>query len=235
MIKGLYISKNGMMPPRKMMDILSNNLANMNTIGFKKSKAVFHELIDEASDPDKIVQQVTVFEKGALRETGNPLDLALTGEGYFVVNTPVGEVYTRNGNFTIDGEGRLVTQDGYSVMGTGGEIFLNGQDFTISDDASIMVQEQVMDHLRVVRFKNPEALEQISGAYFSDKDNAAAVELPPEEISVKTGFLEGSNVTGMAEIIEMIEIFRQFEFAQKAIQSQDQTLEKLINDAGRVL
>ncbi|HFE64939.1 flagellar basal-body rod protein FlgF [candidate division KSB1 bacterium 4484_188] len=242
MIKGLNVSKAGMLPRQRQLEIDANNLANINTIGYKKDEVFFRHLIDslQASDEKNAKvssasgEVITDFSSGSLRETGNPLDLAIVGDGFFVIDTPEGNVFTRNGNFSLDADGRLTTQDGYSVLGSGGEIQITGNEVRISEDGSILVDGQATDTLRVVRFENPTLLTKIGGTYFMDENDAGMMDVESTDLKVRQGYLEGSNVTGIKEIVQMIEIYRQFEMGQRAISTQDQTLEKLINDGGRL-
>jgi flagellar basal-body rod protein FlgF len=243
MIKGLYTSKAGMLSRQRQLEINANNLANINTNGYKKNQVFFRHLIDfmqGAKDGNadlKIAQgdEVLDFSNGPLRQTDNPLDLAVVGDGFFVVQTPQGEVYTRNGNFTLDTQGKLVTQDGYSVMGASGEVQISGSDVRISEDGTITVDGTEADKIRLVKFDDPTGLLKIGGTYFSDEDDAMPMDVAPESVELRQGYLEGSNVSGIQEVVEMIEMYRQFEMAQKAVSTQDQTLEKLINDAGRLV
>ncbi|MEJ2636530.1 MAG: flagellar basal-body rod protein FlgF [Calditrichia bacterium] len=242
MIKGLYTSKAGLLPRQRQLEIVANNLANTNTIGFKKDQVFYRHLIDSMNAADSAENNeslrkdeiVTDFTSGTYRETGNPLDMAIVDDGFFVIRTPEGDLYTRNGNFSLDTQGRLTTQDGYPVLGANGQIQFAGNDFSISENGTIQVNDREVDHLRVVRFDDPGQLTKIGGTYFSDSGESLAIDVAPENLRLRQGYLEGSNVSGVEEIITMIELNRQFEMAQKAISTQDQTLEKLVNDAGRV-
>ena len=242
MIKGLYVSKAGMLPRQRQLEINANNLANINTIGYKKDNVFFRHLIDSLQGKDSLNGErefangeiATDFSCGPLQETGNLLDLAISDEGFFVIQTPQGNVYTRNGNFTLDPEGRLITQDGFLVMGSGGEIQLAGNNINIAENGSIIVDGEAVDKIRIVHFDDYSRLIKIGGACFSDEEGEAAIEVAPEKIQLRQGYLEGSNVTGIEEIVQMIELYRQFELGQKAIATQDSTLEKLVNDAGRL-
>ena len=130
MLKGLNISQAGMIPRQRQLEINANNLANITTVGYKKDNVFFRHLVESMdASPDESEKSAvkngevqTDFTAGSLQKTGNPLDLAIVGDGFFVVNTPDGEVYTRNGNFTMDSDGRILTADGFSVMGSGGEM-----------------------------------------------------------------------------------------------------------------
>jgi flagellar basal-body rod protein FlgF len=242
MIKGLYIAKAGMFGNAKKLNVTSNNLANISTTGFKKDKVFFNQLIDaqralsnsgKHSDSANL-ETKTDFSTGRLQQTENPLDLAIVGEGFFEIQTPDKKVYTRNGNFTVDNKNRLVTQEGYPVMGTGGEIQVTGYEIKISGDGSILVDGQMVDKIRIVSFEDPSQLIKIGSTLFTEEGEAGIYLLEPETIQVRQGFIESSNVNGIDEIIQMIELYQQFELGQKTIRAHDETLEKLINDTGRV-
>ncbi|GAB4373618.1 MAG: flagellar basal-body rod protein FlgF [Calditrichia bacterium] len=238
MIKGLSIAKAGMLPRQRQLEVNANNLANIDTIGFKKTSVFFRHLLNSLknqSEAETITSEAMVdFSPGPLKETGNPLDVAIAGEGFFVIQTPEGQVFTRNGNFTLSADGRLTTVDGYSVLGNGGEIQINGNEIKINETGAITVDGQAVDTIRVVTFEDLSELVQVGSNFFSPGDKADMMDLEPEKIQLRQGYLESSNVTGIDEIISMIELYRQFEFGQKVISTQDQTLEKLINDTGRV-
>ncbi len=241
MIKGLYSSSNGMPPMLVRMEVIANNLANINTTGFKKD-AMFVEMMNDAGVAPSAnagdlssrvnVVRTTDFADGSLAQTGNPLDVALQSNGYFVVQTPEGERYTRNGNFTLSLDGTLVTHDGFPVVGKEGRIkFPDVQrvvhgDVAINQAGEIMMDKNMIGELRVVEFADETKLRKSGDALFRvDKGVDAGLtdlDLP----TIRQGFLEESNVDGIAEMIEMIEITRNFESNQKAIASQDATLER---------
>jgi len=238
MLKGLYINKAGMLPQQKRLEVAANNLANMNTIGYKKESVFFDKLIDAMAgeQENSVITTARIdFSQGRLYETGNPLDVAINGEGFFVIQTEKGEVYTRNGNFTLDSEGRLVTRDGYPVMTDSGEFQITqitpGK-VRFTERGEIVVDDQIVGRLKIVTFDDPNLLVRIGNSYFTEGD-ASEIELLPDEINIRPGYLEGSNVEGIQEMVEMIEINRQYELGQKAITVQDRLLEKLINTAGR--
>jgi flagellar basal-body rod protein FlgG len=241
MIKGLYASSNGMPPMLVRMEVISNNLANINTTGYKKDEMFVEMLKDPGVAPPAgagelgarlNVEKTTDFGIGSLIQTSNPLDVALQGDGYFVVQTPGGERYTRNGNFTVALDGTLTTNDGHPVLGRNGRIkfpdlqLLAHENVVIKQTGEITIGKTEIDALRVVECKDQTRLRKEGNSLFSiapeDKGTIADMELP----LVRQGFLEESNVDGIAEMIEMIEITRNFESNQKAIASQDATLEK---------
>ncbi|MBX2989605.1 MAG: flagellar basal-body rod protein FlgF [Bacteroidetes bacterium] len=243
MIKGLYSSSNGMPPMLVKMEVLANNLANMNATGFKKD-GMFVEMMKDSGVAPKssageftarlTIQKTTDFSEGSLKQTQNPLDFALQGEGYFVVQTPQGERYTRNGNFTLGLDGSLTTREGFPVLSSDGKITLPNvqrvvqENVVVTESGEIMIGKDHIGKIRIVEFQDQSKLKKEGGAIFrSDEENTAGL-IEKEFPIVRQGFLEESNVDGIAEMIEMIEISRHFESNQKAITSQDATLDKLM-------
>lgn len=245
MIKGLYTSSNGMPPMQVRMEMIANNLANINTNGFKKDSLFVQMMKDPGVasaagelSPRVSAQRVTDFAEGALVQTNNPLDLALQGSGFFVVQTPQGVRYTRDGNFSVMLDGTLTTREGYPVLGTEGAIKfpdlqkLAHEAVAVSPTGEVTVGRNPIGTLRIVEFEHQHRLKKVGGSMFSvdasDDPGLKEVEMP----TVRQGFLEESNVDGIAEMIEMIEITRYFEASQKAIASQDATLDKVL-EAGK--
>ncbi len=243
MIKGLYSSSNGMPPMLVKMEVLANNLANMNATGFKKDGMFVEMMKDSGVAPNSsagelttqlTIQRTTDFSEGSLKQTQNPLDFALQGEGYFVVQTPHGERYTRNGNFTLGLDGSLTTREGFPVLSSDGKITLPNiqrivqENVVVTESGDIMIGKDHVGKMRIVEFRDQAKLKKEGSALFrSDEENDPGL-IEKEFPVVRQGFLEESNVDGIAEMIEMIEISRHFESNQKAIASQDSTLEKLM-------
>ncbi|NCN04853.1 MAG: flagellar basal-body rod protein FlgF [Spirochaetales bacterium] len=195
----------------------------------------------------------TVFEQGAFKETTNPFDMALEGEGFFVVQTPYGERLTRNGSFLLGPEGLIVTKEGYPVLGQNGPIQLKLNNFMVdeagriyqnrefADDPQRLVsmaenewnQTELLDQLRIVEVDQPRYLQkQGSSLYRTTWDSGEATEATETERAVvRQGFLETSNVNAVRQMVQLIEINRAYEANQKVIQSHDQATDKLINSA----
>jgi flagellar basal-body rod protein FlgF len=247
MIKGLYSSSNGMPPMLVRMEVISNNLANLNTTGFKKDKMFVEMMKDPGVAPKASageltnrlnVQRVIDFTDGSLQQTSNPLDVALQGDGFFVLQTAEGPRFTRNGNFTLALDGSLTTLEGIPVAGKDGQIVfpdlqkLAHESIAISPAGEITVGNEHIGTLRIVQFNDPSRLKKDGGSLFRI-DEERDPEMSDKEIpTVKQGFLEESNVDGIAEMIEMIELARNFESNQKAIASQDATLDRVM-DVGK--
>ncbi|KKC30722.1 flagellar basal-body rod protein FlgF [Caldanaerobacter subterraneus] len=251
MIRGLYTAASGMLAQTKVMDVLANNLANVNTVGYKKDVVVLSsfpnfETIREGGDnvpPDRKVGRIeygvlidtfhTVFEEGPLMETTGKLDFAIDGNGFFVVNTPQGERYTRDGAFTMNADGYLVTKDGYLVLGENGPIRLSQGDVSVDENGNIINNGQLVDRLRIVDFDNYDALKKQGDNLFY-LDNAVNTQIIPATGRIKQGFLEGSNVNSVKEMVNMISVMRNYESNQKVVTAFDETLGKAVNEVGRV-
>lgn len=177
----IYALASGAVAQKLRLEALSNNLANAGTVGFKMDTVSFRlpesqviELetpptTDEPSDlfSDLVpIEAFTDFSQGPHRGTGNPLDIAIEGDGFFAVATDSGIQYTRNGSFTLSPEGILVTHDGYPVMGDGGEITVDGTDIQIDHTGNMVVDGNLSGKLRIVRFSDPQLLEKPETPFF---------------------------------------------------------------------
>ncbi len=246
----IYMSAAGAMAYEKRMQVISNNLANINTSGFKKDKGHYQvidspESIKEDLEKNAISKEEkqpplwlqfetkTDFSAGALKRTGNPLDLALEGDGFFCIKTEQGTQYTRNGNFSLDQDGMLVTMDGLSVLGEGGPINIDGNTFTVDAKGNVSVDGNLVDTIKIVGFQKQDALKKTGNSLFAIADNST-VESRLENTGVSQGFIELSNVNAIRMITEMIEVLRGYESYQKAIKTADEANAKSINDVGRV-
>ena len=206
------------------LDTISNNLANASSTGFKKDIITFDQALQ--------AHQTTDLTQGPLRGTGNPLDLALEGDGFFKVRTPRGTRYTRGGNFVLDAAGLLKTQNGDPVLGQGGPITISGNEISIDAKGQISVDGTQVDTLSIASFDKPELLQKEGSSYYiyiGDEGDA----LEPEQTSVEQGYLEGSNVVVAQEMIRMVEALRTFESYQKVLQTFDEADAKLVNEVGR--
>ena len=247
MIKGIFSSEASMRPKMAKLEVIANNLANINSTGFKKDMLFMQMLKDSASaqasgkgDLDGLkINHVIDFSDGVLNQTGNPFDLALQGRGFFVAETPQGMRYTRNGNFKLSADGVLTTADGYPVMGAGGRIqFLQKERLqqgvvTVTDTGEIVLDKEIIAKLRIVDFDNLGTLKKDQKSFFAASGAERILEGTNTTAYVKQGFLEGSNVEGIEEMIAMVELTRGFETDQKIITAQDSTIEKSL-EVGRV-
>ncbi len=167
---------------------------------------------------------------GPLRDTGRMTDFAIDGRGYFVIQTGQGEQYTRNGHFTVDAAGRLVTADGSPVLGTGGPIEIDGSaPFSVARDGSVMVNGSVAARLQVVDFPDPARLQHRGEARLAAPQGIAAQPLAPDQVEVVQGQLEGSNVDPVLTLVAMISAQRAFEIESRLMQATDENLDKAVN------
>ncbi|MGE5789519.1 MAG: flagellar basal-body rod protein FlgF [Syntrophaceae bacterium] len=202
-------------------DYVTHNLANAQTPGYKAERLIFvrkpetDPMAEDSFSHDPVV--LIDHAPGMLQKSGNPLDVAIQGEGYFAIETKDGERFTRNGSFTLNASGELVTQSGDAVMGEGGRITISGKKIEISNSGSISVDGSEAGKLKIVDFKKKDALVKRGNGLFEAARNAeqAALENP----EVRSGYLETSNVQAVKEMVEMIDIQRSFEAYLKIMQT----------------
>jgi flagellar basal-body rod protein FlgG len=243
MIKGIYTAASGMAPRILKQEAIANNLANVNTPGYKRESVFLQQLTAAQARARKtefewqipMVDQIyTDYSRGSLEHTGNPLNVAIDGDGFFVVQTPEGEAYTRSGSFHVDSEGRLVTADNLPVLCDAGEIVVSDEnrDVKIAIDGNITIGDQELGRLRVADFEKPYKLEKIAGGLF--KETEESVPLDIEFTYVRQGYLEKANVDVIREMVDMIDSYRNYESDQRAIQLIDETLARTVNEVGKV-
>ena len=243
MIRGIYTSASGMVPTMTRQTVAANNLANVNTTGFKRDRAFIRFMPDldtslqrgrgVLSQQAETGEVITDFGQGPLRQTGGELDVAIKGQGFFVVDTPQGTRYTRNGNFMMNANGQLVTAQGFVVQGEGGPIEPGTGEVIIQQNGEILADGDTIDTLMIVDFQQPYRLAKLGNSLFVPLDPADRG-TPVEEPSVKQGFLEQANVNIIEEMVNMMQIYRNYESDQRAIRYQDETLSKAVNEVGRV-
>jgi flagellar basal-body rod protein FlgF len=252
----IYMAANGALAYEKRLEIIANNLANVNTVGYKMDQGHFG-FIDEVELaaqsfqlPEDLAESkanlfwmqfnmYTDHSNGNLKNTGNDLDLALVGKGFFCIQKPDGVQYTRNGEFTLNAEGILVTQDGWKVLGEGGEIQIQGQEnplkhkrFIVDEEGNIAMDGKRVDRLRIVDFAQPYRLQKAGDTLFKPV-SSEMVEVPVDGVRVSQGFVELSNVDAVKMMTEMIEVLRGYESYQKVIRSVDESNAKAINEVGK--
>jgi flagellar basal-body rod protein FlgG len=235
MYKGIYIALSGAKLKQRHLDIFAQNIANSSTSGYKRERISFKDFIVPSDNRTPLTKDgrvmtevsavVTDYSTGGLIKTGNPLDLAITGKGFFALEN---NRYTRNGQFQISAEGDLETAEGIKVLGDGGPITVQGSNIEISASGEILVDGISAGSLKVVDFNNREALRKINGTMF--KTDQAAQEL---EADISQGYLEASNVEVVKEMVQMITALREFESYQKMIHAFDEATSKTVNEMGR--
>ncbi len=263
MISGLYTAASGLVAQTQQQDVIANNLANVNTTGYKKDTAlyvpfptVFLHRVNDAKVPmpngiadapipvgkmgrgvqlraDGVRPNIT--EEGSLIETGNKLNFAIKGNGMFVIQTPRGIRYTRDGSFNVDSEGMMVTDKGEPVLGQRGEIIIDGDELHVDEAGRVFVDNYEIDTLRIALFDKNSPLRKEGDNLFYTLDSAPLPEDDYVEFTgIMQGFLEQSNVNVVHEMVDMISAYRAYEASQKAVQAHDQTLEKAVNDVGNM-
>lgn len=255
MNKGIYVATSGSLAQERAMDIIANNMANMNTAGYKADRMLFQSYLQKANAPGAVIpasneikagvladktdditymvgsQSYTNYEQGALQKTGNSFDIALDGDGFMAVQTPMGERYIRGGAFKIDSGGDLVTADGYKVSNQNGNpIHVGDEEFSVREDGRVAVSGGGIEQLKIVNFADRSQLKKAGqGLFVADEkmDTAAPA------ASVRQGYLEASNINPVVEMTRMITALRTYEAFQKTIHSNDDMTSRLIADVAR--
>ncbi len=245
MLRSLYIASTGMLVQRKKMDVVTNNIINIDTTGYKKdtliSKSFKDLMIEGMSLSGSIGPQntgihvddvVTSFEQGDLEQTERLTDVALQGEGFFVINTPRGPRYTRDGAFAVSPGGYLVNSSGNYVQGTNGNIFVGGDEFTIDAQGHVIVGDVAVNRLQIVTFGDLTGLVKEGSNMFAAGRAGAAQ--PATDYTVMQGYLESSNVNMAEEMVTMVELNRAYQVNQRVLTMLDQSLGKTVNEVGKV-
>jgi flagellar basal-body rod protein FlgG len=260
MIRSLYVAKTGLEAEQTRMDVIANNLANVNTSGFKGSRAVFQDLLyQNLTQPGAQSSQSTQYPSGLqlgtgvrsvaterlmtqgnLTQTGNSLDVAINGQGFFQVLKPDGTIaYTRDGTFQLNSQGQVVTASGYLVQPTI-TIPASAQTITIGNDGTVSVTlpgqaaPQQVGTLQLASFVNPTGLQSIGDNLYLQTGSSGAPNTGQPTLnglgSVQQGYLESSNVNVVAELVDMISTQRAYEVNSKAVQASDQMLQYVNNN-----
>jgi flagellar basal-body rod protein FlgF len=240
---------------QRQMEAISNNLANINTPGYKQDQVMFKEFFNQMIGQDLeseeeiiskgefsspysrgkssfvMVDHVSpLMHKGDYRTTNNPYDLAIQTDGFFVVETAQGLRYTRNGQFLRNGQGYLTTTNGDQVLGRKGSIKITGQDFSVERDGRISVDNAEINQFRIVTFEKPSMLTKLGNSYWAP-GSAAQKPNDFDNYIIQQGTIEGSNVDSVQELVKMIAINRFYEAAQKAMSGKGGMDEQAISIA----
>ena len=222
---------------RRQMDTIAHNIANMNTTGYKSERMMFVDHLvrnpggDQLSDPKLSfvhdVATVRDLSPGELRHTGNPLDLAIEGDGFFVVRTPDGDRYTRNGRLRMDDTGQVVTDHGMPVLTAGGQpLVLSSTDteISVSRDGTVSSENGVLGRFRVVRFDNQHDMRMVAAGLM------ASDEVPQEMDAshITQGMLEGSNVQSVVEMERMISVHRAYDRTKNLVSGEHERMRKMM-------
>jgi len=245
MIRGFYNAATGMLVQRCRMDVITNNLVNAETTAYKADslvQGVFSDMvlkringygirtIGTLSVGTKADGIVTSFAQGNPEQTGRACDFALNGDGFFVVSTPDGNRYTRNGGFSVTSDGYLINADGYYVQGQNGRIHVGGDGFSVDQQGNITVNGTITDKFRIVRFADLNALTKEGGSLFSSSEAPAA----DTQTTVSQGYLESSNVDISGELTDMMAVTNMYSSNQRVLKMIDGTIDKAVNEVGRV-
>jgi flagellar basal-body rod protein FlgF len=267
--KGVYTALSGAMAQSQRLDTIANNLANVNTPSFKKDQQVFQEFLTANEKPAEVIQvpripasvesfydmqggdksfvdsagSYTNFSQGSLKSTGNPMDVAIDGGGFFEIATPQGVKLSRLGAFKLDGNGQLVTKDGYPLLKNAPEgtdpaarVFkVSGQSqVVITDAGDVLDGAENLGKVSLVDVANKDALIKEGGSLYGFKKTFKPEVTNVNSPTLKQGFIEMSNVNIVQEMTDMIATTRTFESTQKAINAYDSMADKLINVVGSV-
>lgn len=227
----LYIAASGMAARMRSMDLLANDLANAQTVGYRAERPFFEELKAASSAGVRLAGSYSRTSQGQLRQTGGELDLAIEGDGYLTIQTPGGERYTRAGQLRLDSEGLLCTMTGAPVLGQDGPLRLPAGAVKITQEGEIQGPDGQIGALKLSKFAPGTRL-----IHEGDSLMRAPPEARPEaatEARTRQGFLEESNVAGVEAMIEMIQAARSFESVAKAVRALDGIDHKAAGELGR--
>ena len=239
-----YIGLSRQMTLRRELDIVANNIANANTTGFKVEQLLVGSEVGERARNDSVRPGASFvldngvgrdFGQGSLAQTGRDLDFAIEGEGaFFTVDDGQGAGYTRDGAFTVDPEGKLVTKSGAAVQADGGDLIIDTSKgpITVGPDGTVSQEGLVAGRLTLVRFDALGALSKDGDGLYRNRSNAAAVEATGTQ--VRQGMLESSNVNPLIEVTNMIEISRAYESATRMIENVNDLSRRSVERLGRV-
>jgi flagellar basal-body rod protein FlgF len=261
MIKGLYTSAAGMLPLPYSQELVTNNLSNVNTSGYKQDRSFIRDLISadlylnqnqlastgaspglanidppafraSVGNSSRVVEYRTDFSQGGMEITGNDYHLALEGEGFFTVRTPQGTQYTRNGQFAISSTGTLVTEEGFEVLGASGPINVQGGKMAVQQNGDVYVNNILRGRLNIASLNNPNTLSKTDAGRFVPQTGVNM--RVSGNFKVRQGVLEQANAEPIDQLVRLIEIERMFEFGQRAIRMQDETLQQAVTQVGKI-
>lgn len=233
---GLIESVETLLNQEQRLNQVTNNLANVDTPGFKKETVTFDEMLYQANRSRQRVGKGlridTIHQQGVVQKTDAPLDLAISGDGFFKVETPAGVRYTRAGNFQRNNEGLLVTANGYPVLGETGPVTITGTKVDVASDGRLYVDGVQTNRLTVVT-ADPKALKKEGENLFRLVDGAAEEASPNAQLM--QGHLEKSNVNSVTEMTEMIDLYRAYEGQQKMIRAVDDMDDLAVRKVGSLV
>ena len=249
MVRGLYASAIGMHTSMQRLDVITNNIANINTTAYRRDHVVSHAFTEQflyrLHDPDfRILNPIIIgrvspgvfvdeiftdWTQGSVQQTDGPLDLAIMGQGFFSVMVDGQMLFTRDGSFTL-AHGALLTSCGNRVQGLLGDIVLPNGEISISEDGRIYVNSEYIDTLRLTTFTDLHSLRKVENNFFRTTGESVEALFTS---SVHQGFLEGSNFNIVSEMVQMINLSRMYDTNARMVTMQDQTLQQAVNDIAR--
>ncbi len=236
----LLIGLSQQMAMRRHMDIIANNIANMNTAAYKSESVLFEEYLMHMPEADKgsnklsFVEDVATIrnlQEGRFETTGNKLDLALEGPGYFTVETPDGPRYTRNGHFKLDDTGKIVTDDGFALLDANGSpitIQATETDITVAKDGSLSTDKGPKGRIGVVVFAKDGDMNSIGSCLFETKQKPE----PSQKIEIVQGAIEQSNVQPVIEMTKMMELIQAYRSINDLMERADELQRRTVREVG---
>jgi flagellar basal-body rod protein FlgG len=234
----MYKALSGAIVQTRRLEVVTQDLANINTAGYKGERLVFREVLEAPTKPGEriggqvaVTEQHTDFSSGSLRYSGNPLDLAILGEGFFSVQTPRGVRYTRQGTFTLSPEKNLAMPSGEPLLGESGPIHVEGSRVDVTSDGRVLVDGEEVDRLRIMRAQDPRRLVREGSSFFRvEEGEMEAV----KDLLLEPGSVEEANVNSIESMVALIDISRQFEAYERAMRTIDSATEKAVNEVGKI-
>ncbi|MBQ9235066.1 MAG: flagellar basal-body rod protein FlgF [Alphaproteobacteria bacterium] len=236
-----YVALSRQMALWKQMNIVSNNMANMNTAGYKQDDVVFASYLQQTPQAQGIGAEPIYFTwdfgdyadftEGSFKETGNPLDAAIRGKGFFCVETASGEMYTRKGQFTLNEDGALTTTEGNIILSEGNTpIFLapDEREVVISESGDVITENGVIGRLKIAQFADEGKLLKMAGVLF-ENPAGNAVRFSSDNVRIEQGMVESSNVNAIAEMTNLIKIQRSYDYVQQMIDEEHTRLSNTIS------
>lgn len=225
---------------RSQMDLIANNIANMNTNGYRAQNMVFTEFVEKAAREDSMKDPLSMVldyghyqntAPGSMKRTENPLNIAIEGPGYIGIQTPEGTMYTRNGDFQININGELVTGTGHLVANSGGGPIIipaGTSEIQITEDGVVATEDGEVAQIMLSEFENLQTLEAVGNGLYKTESPA----LPAENSRAIQGMLEGSNVNPVLEMTRMIDVLRAYQSTQNMLQSEHDRQRAMIRQMG---
>ena len=220
------------------MQVVAHNIANTNTPGFKAERLIFQEFLSNPQSRDSLsfvtdIGTARDMDTGPLSSTGNTFDIALSGDGFFTIETPLGERYTRHGRFQLDGERQLVTSEGYPVLGQNGPLTIptDEGEISIASDGTITTEDTQVGQIQVVTFEDPQQLRKAASGLFIAPDGVDAQE--PDTVQMVQGMVEESNVQPILEITRMMGIHRTHDSVARMLRQENDRVKDMIDTLGK--